>query len=374
MRPSILGVIVACILFALPLRGPVSAGTGGSEPCPVCSGTTLVPCPTCAGKGSAVINCLFCGGAGTGTCPICHVSPEVLKTAGRTLKTGMLPCPNHYCHNGTVAWEDGTKYPCLLCGAKGMFDCPICDSGQSKCLFCVGRGKFAHTCNDCGGTGKLRCPHCQLKLTARSCSECGNAHAHRCELCGGSGSKAGSQIRCRACLGRGEKLCTACLGLKRVTCSGCGASGKERYQDAAGRPAGSRTHKDCKGTGWTACSACSNGFTPCGQCQKGIISDRCEHCQGIGVVPCSGCCFGLWGAFQTGARALRAAGRSADAREMAQEAMRSLDTAPIQMQFDKAGIDLDDSLTAGIKKRAAAQIKDLLDQIEHDLAKPAPKN
>ncbi|MDQ7826257.1 MAG: ankyrin repeat domain-containing protein [Candidatus Eremiobacteraeota bacterium] len=82
--------------------------------CPECAGEGKVKCPRCRGDGQAEIKCATCRGTGL---------------------------------NPLITWKDS---PCVVCGgSKTELEPCSCGSGQVKCEFCSGRGRF-------GSAGELQ--------------------------------------------------------------------------------------------------------------------------------------------------------------------------------------------------------------------------
>jgi hypothetical protein len=80
----------------------------------------------------------------------------------------------HVSIDGKIKWEDGKLNTCKLCGGAGKVRCEDCQSAQTPCAACAGKGKLDGRCLECAGTGVLVCVLCTSET---ACAQCSGARA-----------------------------------------------------------------------------------------------------------------------------------------------------------------------------------------------------
>ena len=271
----------------------VAQGEGSPAACVLCTASTKIECPTCAGSGIRAVPCGLCGGDGSVECRTCDAD-----------KPGWIACPNRFCREGKTVWEGGDTDPCKLCAAKGRFKCPSCQGQKAtRCVGCAGTGKRPIPCWTCAGGKQIKCPLCSLDPTRGGCSTCAGAGKMTCRLCELNDPK-GSQP-CLVCEGKIHFVCVRCRGLGYVVCEKCGASGKVRMvarDDPILPPtikAGVKECFWCEGRGRKTCPDCARGRVDCKQCEKGQVPNACVHCLQQGSVLCDECASGGYSRWET---------------------------------------------------------------------------
>lgn len=291
-----------------------------------------IECARCAGKKSALEDCLACDGEGKIACSFCSfIGPaqwrvprdenltaehiEQIKTLKQesaklreqwdklfgTAGPGRINCPATMAHLGK---RPGAESGCRYCSDRAGFECPQCKSKASvKCAPCAGKGRVLRQCEACLGSARTpdatliaaadrkTCPWC-LGVSARKCSECVNGM---------------SEQLCRQCAGEKTIACRECLGTRRKPCNKCYATGKLTLF------LGPKTSNDCdqcKTKGSLDCDKCKrSGKVGCTVCEgRGRAQSACLACGKDGVRPCAGCFLGAYAAWEYAATVCERAG------------------------------------------------------------------
>lgn len=119
--------------------------------------------------------CQTCNGTGI----ICPGDPKFGKSRGNGNGyagcggTGICPCPDINCHNGTYTDPNcggSGKQTCFGCGGSGCVHCN--NTGQIECEYCSGKGVYPHH-EFCYGTGTCECITIDLHTPCTDCDGTG---------------------------------------------------------------------------------------------------------------------------------------------------------------------------------------------------------
>lgn len=314
----------------------------------------LPPCATCAGVGSALLECGACHGARNGPCAPCtdpvgqhrreldaHIrafrDPETAKriaaargdlarsldqlgvhaTGLTTLTPGVLPCPAK-CIGGKTM---NRGMPCLPCKGSRGIECVDCKGkGLGRCWSCAGQRRVHASCPECAGAGRSVGIEGRAAAELAACPWCADAQVRDCRGC----PEGGEELRsCDPCAGVGHLPCGACAGTRQMPCKKCFASGDlGSFIPPTGIPAPGRCDA-CSARGSVPCDGCRRGRIDCETCAgKGRASQSCRACLGRKLQLCLGCKDGGSRAWQVTAERLLAAGERELACAHLEEALR----------------------------------------------------
>ncbi len=291
MRSRILASILLMITGTLVFLGASDAPAQDKVTCLLCDDARTIPCPTCKGKGRAVLACDTCGGGGRPTCGDLATSPTSdldIRHEGKVLE-----CPNDACSKGKIEIRRGLLVGCKLCKKRGTVKCRSCQvAAREKCAACRGRGKLQRECDDCSGSGKLACLPCAV---GPKCGACGGKEARVCPRC--RGAKEAPQA-CGRCMGVSKSLCKSCSGVSKTCCVDCDATGLDQSEVSGTSTARAKKCSSCGGKGVDACVLCKKGVAACDVCDGAKRhSSACRLCSGTGDVACRTCgAYGFRGA------------------------------------------------------------------------------
>lgn len=352
-----------------------------------------VPCPSCAGKGERLQECLLCHGEKTRPCRTCTLQfsnlvppdrdetqslqqridaiAELREKMGElgddpmakllgTRDVGYKRCPAT-CKDGQVLLQPEDK--CLYCRGKGQLKCPDCrKKGVLKCVLCKGKGQRKRACADCVGTGRIPDPARVPEDQRGTCTWCAGSEKRGCGDC-----LEGTEVRvCTSCDGEKAWTCGKCVGSKEKPCNKCYASGNlSRYLAAKS----SNRCDQCKVTARIPCDVCAEkGKKPCATCRgEGRVEGGCLACLSDREVPCAGCFHGLYRSWEVNAEALEAAGDLAGAHAFLTLAEERVNPLYRQRMERPTELVVDVKATERLRKKELSRLQKRLKALERAL-------
>lgn len=209
----------------------VCKGEGNSGPCKKCDGDGDIKCPDCKGeevtcrqcngackitrpwgKGTRVVNCPSCGGAGKGM------------SGDKGMDGCKCPtCAQSYWNN---QWRNAGSITCRDCDGVCVCVCAACKDKEGS------HSPGEIECEECDGRGEYDCENDGCRYGTISCKTCGgDGSIGKCKNCDGNGrlgkcknpSCDDGQVKCAVCKGTGDRpknskkpLCHECAGLLEI--------------------------------------------------------------------------------------------------------------------------------------------------------------